>query len=276
MSPAHNEGRNVKFMKTLSIVIPVYNEEKRVHKAFTELKKLRLPHGLKLAEVIFVNDGSTDTTESRIMNYESSIKRQIQNTKYKILSYKKNRGKGYAVRMGMKTSSADYALLCDADMSVPLADIALFGKAIFRGDAVIVGTRKTGRSAVIKHQPLYRELLGRAFTKISQLTLGTNVSDFTCGFKLFSRNARNTVFTKSVIDRWGYDAEIILLAEKEGFEITEIPVSYLDDRGTRVNLLTAIPQTTKELMRIVYTIRLKPALHDLEDALLTLRLQTVK
>jgi dolichyl-phosphate beta-glucosyltransferase len=252
--------------KTLSIVIPVFNEEKRVKKAFTELSKLALPRGLKLEEVIFVNDGSTDSTVSSI-KYEilSMKKSKMVNTKYQILSYKQNRGKGYAVRTGMKRATGDYALLCDVDMSVPLTDLKLFAKAMKQNVAVVIGTRKTGKSAVIEHQPLYRELLGRGFTKLTQVVLGIQVSDFTCGFKLFSRQAKNSIFAKSTIHRWGYDAEIILLSEQAGFAVTEIPVSYLDDRGTRVNLAIAIPQTLIELFRIALTLRAQPAFHSLKQ-----------
>ena len=107
--------------KTLSIVVPVFNEEKRLTKTFEALNVLSLPVGLKLSDVIFVNDGSTDKTMQNLETFKKSTKLPIT-----ILSYKKNRGKGFAVKTGMLSSKGDYALLCDADMSTPFSELKKF------------------------------------------------------------------------------------------------------------------------------------------------------
>ena len=90
-------------------------------------------------------------------------------------------------------------------------------------EPVIVGTRKNGQSTVIKHQPRHREILGRAYTLLSQLILNTWVTDFTCGFKAFSREAKDDIFSRSKIDRWGYDSEILFLAGRLGYNISNKP-----------------------------------------------------
>src|SRR3990172_10839601 len=103
-------------MKTLSIVIPVYNEQERLGKTFKALQELQIPRGLKMEKVIFVDDGSTDDTVIRIQNSVVSIQNKLKTT-VEIISYKHNRGKGYAISWGMKESNSDYTLFADADMS---------------------------------------------------------------------------------------------------------------------------------------------------------------
>jgi dolichyl-phosphate beta-glucosyltransferase len=111
-------------------------------------------------------------------------------------------------------SIGDYALFFDADMSTPLSQINNFLPYMENHTDVIIGTRKNGESAVIRHQPLCRELLGKYFTKLTRFVLEVDVTDFTCGFKAFSQSARLTIFPRSIINGWVYDAEILLLAKK--------------------------------------------------------------
>jgi dolichyl-phosphate beta-glucosyltransferase len=197
-------------MITVSFIIPVYNEEKRLGKTFTALKIVRVPCGIRLTEVIFVNDGSTDTTASLIKEFSKHDKR------VRVISYTPNQGKGYAVRQGMLAATGDYALFFDADMSTPLSQIKKFLPYMKNHTDVIIGTRKKGSSTVIRHQPLYRELLGKCFTRLTQFVLQVDVTDFTCGFKAFSQSARLAIFPCSIINGWGYDVEILLLAKKMG------------------------------------------------------------
>ena len=234
-------------MKTISLVIPVYNEEKRLRNIFEALSKLQLPTGLKLDKVIFVNDGSTDKTDLLLHNF-----RRINDTKKRIYirCYENNKGKGHAVRLGMLTSKADYTLILDADMSTKLSELKKFVPWINQNTAVIVGTRKNGKSTVIIHQPLYRELLGKGFTFLTNTLLGMHMSDFTCGFKAFSNNAKDMIFPSSRIKRWGYDAEIIFLARKYNLSIQEVPVVWSDKKGSRVNITKDILVSLKELFHI--------------------------
>lgn len=236
-------------MKTLSFIIPVYNEEKRLAKTFASLSNLNLPKGLKLERIIFVDDGSTDATVSRIKKQEARIKKKL-NASPKIISYSPNRGKGYAVRAGMLASDSDYNLFFDADMSTPLSEIKKFLPFMEKNTDVIIGTRKNGQSTVTKHQPIIREKLGRVFTLMTQIILNTWVTDFTCGFKAFSKDAKDKIFAQSFINRWGYDAELIYLARRLGYVIEEKSVLWANDEGTKVNILRAIPETIIELLKI--------------------------
>lgn len=260
-------------MKTLSFIIPVYNEENRIHKTFTALKQLRLNRDLRLVEIIFINDGSTDKTAQLIKNFAQSAGLSVKIT---LLTYKINKGKGYALRQGMRQSTADYTLFFDADISTPLSELAKFKPYMDKNIHVIIGTRKNGRSTVTKHQPLVREMLGKIFTRITQLALATDNTDFTCGFKAFSKKAKHTVFSQSQINRWGYDAEILLLTKLNNFSQKEVAVSWADDSNTRVRLGSAVITTLIELTKLVWLHRIKPWIGSIVPSPLLTRSNLIK
>jgi dolichyl-phosphate beta-glucosyltransferase len=243
-------------MKTISFVIPVYNEEKRIDKTFEALRNVKLPRGLRLDRVVFVDDGSVDSTFQLISQFsrESSVP-------ITVVSYGKNAGKGNAIRLGMleTLSKSDYALFFDADMSTPLTELSKFLPQFNKGVNVVVGTRKNGHSTVIKHQPLYREVLGKVFTKITQISLNCYVTDFTCGFKAFSQKSVKKIFSNAKINGWGYDAEILFLAKKYGLSMNEVAVTWANDERTKVNLKSAIIKTLLELWSIRWIHTIKPA-----------------
>lgn len=273
-------------MRSISFVIPLYNEEKRIEKTFDALRQTQglfprgpaqrvLSEGLKLSEVIFVDDGSTDATFEKIQKWVTSVSSiqyrvyraknnntgySILNTQYSVISYKPNRGKGYAIRQGMLESKSDYTLFFDADISTPLKEVEKFAPLVESGIDVIVGTRKNGKSTVIVHQPLYRELLGKIFTQLTRLFLQVDVTDFTCGFKAFSKKAIVSIFPKAQISGWGYDAEILFLAKKAHLSMQEIPVIWSNDERTTVKLSSAIIRTLWELLKIRFYHSVKPAL----------------
>lgn len=236
-------------MKTVTFVVPMYNEEKRIQKTFDALVAFRAPREIRLEKIIFVNDGSTDKTVQVIKNF---IKTSRLSSQIKLVTYSKNQGKGNAVKEGMLNSNSDYTLFFDADISTPLSEIKKFIPYFEKNENVVIGTRKNGKSTVVVHQPKKRELLGKGFTKLTQTILGVHVTDFTCGFKAFSNNACSTIFSQAQIKGWGYDAEIIYLAEKEKFKVVEIPVTWYDDKRSRVVLYKAIPQSLFELFTILY------------------------
>ncbi len=234
-------------MKTLSIVIPVYNEEERLEKTFKALSELRVPRGLKLEKVIFVDDGSTDSSKLKIQQF---ILRNKKTFDFILIPYKTNRGRGYALKLGLSASHSDYSLYCDVDMSTPFSELEKFNPLMQKETPIIIGTRKNGKSTVIKHQPLYREILGRCYTKISNLILGTKITDFTCGFKAFSYIAKNELLTSIKMNRWGFDSEIIYLAYKYKYKIVEVPVVWSDDSRSKVKIWQDIPISLYELIII--------------------------
>ena len=235
--------------KTISFLIPLFNEEKRIYKSISALKNADIPQNLRLEKIIFVNDGSTDSTLELLLKNKDWLE-EATGAVIEIISYPKNRGKGYAIKTGMAYSYSDYTLFFDADMATPLSELSKFEPFMTESKDVIVGTRKNGKSTVIRHQPKLRETLGRVYTLLSQVILNTWVTDFTCGFKAFSRRARIDIFSRAKINGWGYDSEVLYLGRKMGYELTEKAVMWSDDRNTRVKLTTAIFGSFAELLRI--------------------------
>ncbi len=236
-------------MKTLNFVIPLYNEEERLEKTIIELKAGFKFSGIDLKNIIFVDDGSSDETSSIIEDNKNDIAKAL-NVNVDLISYKPNKGKGNAVRIGMLASKADYTLFFDADMSTPLSEFEKMIPYIEDHEDVIIGTRKNGKSTVVKAQPLHRQILGKGFTFLSNILLNTWVSDFTCGFKVFSKEAAQNIFSHSKVDRWGYDAELMFLANRLGYKIQEVPVMWMNDDRSKVNLLQDLPRSLRELFDV--------------------------
>lgn len=234
---------------TLSLIIPVFNEEQRIDKFIRTLTRTRFPASIKLEEVIFVDDGSTDQTKNVIKASAHRLKQKHQ-ISVKLISYPDNTGKGHAVKLGMKAAKAEYALLVDVDLSTPLRCVRSFAKAMDHQHPVIIGTRKTGSSTISIPQPIHRQLLGHGFTLLSQTMLNTWVSDFTCGFKAFHRSVRARVFSKVKINRWGYDAELLFVSRLLGYSITEIAVDWQHDSGSKVRVWQDVTSSLVELLQI--------------------------
>ncbi len=227
----------------ISIVIPVFNESKRINNTVETLNQYlkTFPHQ---HEVIFVDDGSTD-------NIKPAIDSLIPRFNYQIISYSINHGKGYAIKQGVLAAQGDYILMCDADMSTPITHLDEFIPKVLEGNDLVIGSRKKKGARVIKHQAFLREKLGQGFTLLSNILIAPRISDFTCGFKLFSQKAGKHIFSKQLIKRWGFDTEVIFLARQYGYKITELPVSWTNDQDTKVNLKKDVSRSLYELFKIL-------------------------
>lgn len=226
----------------ISVIVPLYNEESRLanlSKIFNFFKKKNFNY-----ELILINDGSRDKTLDQLNELS-------KNFKFKLISYPENRGKGYAVKMGMMKARGKYRLFTDIDLSTPIEEFDKFIPYLKKFD-VVIGSRKMKGSKVIIHQPSLREKLGKGFTKLSQIVLQLNIRDFTCGFKCFSKVAALEIFSKQQVGRWGFDSEILFLAKKFGYKIKEIPVKWSNDPTSRVKF----PQDIIQSLFDLYTIRL--------------------
>jgi len=225
-----------------SVIVPCYNESKRVHNISYILQYLKKLD--QTWELVVVDDGSTDDTLEKLKDLKKK-------SNFKLINYKNNRGKGYAVKTGMLAAVGKFRLFLDVDLSTPVEEMKEFGKFTDKYD-VIVGTRKVKGSRVKVRQPIIREYLGKCFTLLSQIILNTWVSDFTCGFKCFSKEAAERIFQKTRIFRWGFDSESLFLAKRYGFFIKEIPVEWTNDRQTRVRFPGDIINSFNELLLIRY------------------------
>ena len=230
----------------LSIVIPAYNEATRIGPtllaAYEYFKELFPDH-----ELLVVDDGSRDNT--------SGLVRQLQTEQIptlRLLANGRNMGKGGALQHGMLAAKGDYLLFCDADQSTPFSEMEKFLPALKQNQPVIIGTRKSDGAEVIKHQPWLRETMGKGFTVLSRTMIGVKVSDFTCGFKLFSREAAQAIFSRQRVYDWSFDSEILHIAVKLGYSITVVPVTWINSEDTRVNLVRDTINSFKGLLRIRY------------------------
>ena len=219
----------------LSLILPVYNEARRLKTglklAFNYLKRQSYSW-----EIIIVDDGSTDTST---FNSPSTLK---------LIRTARNFGKGHAIRVGVDAAVGDYIVFSDIDFSVPITYLPQFLSALEESDMAI-GSRRLSESRIIKHQSLLRESLGQGFTKLSNLLLGLNQTDLTCGFKVFRRQSAKALFSRQHLNGWAFDSEILLLAKKLNYRVTEIPVSWHNDPHTKVKL---IKDLSASLLSLVY------------------------
>lgn len=230
-------------MITLTIIIPLYNEERRVGRFISAIRIYHPPAGVRIDRVIFVSDGSTDNTlhamSQTIIPYPTTI-----------LSYKENKGRGYALRTALEAATGDYALWMDVDLSTPLAQLARFAPLMKRNIPVIIASRVKKGARVSRQQPWYRTMMGNGFRKLSRFVLGIPVEDFNCGFKAFSREVYTTIFPLSKINGWGNDSETLFLSQKCGYPIAEVPTRWRHDPDSKVRIAHDLVVSFSELLAI--------------------------
>jgi dolichyl-phosphate beta-glucosyltransferase len=227
----------------LSIVIPAYNEEKRIGASLEKI--MNYMAGKKLSyEFVIADDGCRDNTKGAVRSVVGN-KAQLQ-----YLEGTGNKGKGNAVARGMRAARGDFALLTDADLSTPIEELDKFLPRMTSPGTVLVGNRKTRGANVRKHQNFVRENMGKVFTILTNIILCMWQSDFTCGFKVFGKAARERIFRAARINRWSYDAELLFLARRFGYVIQDVPVVWDNSEATKVNLLLDTMRSFKELFEI--------------------------
>ena len=224
----------------LSLLIPAYNEEKIIENTLE--KVLRFLSSKKYSwEVIVIDDGSSDQTSLKAKKFNKE--------KVLVVRYEINRGKGGALKEGVYKSRGDYIIFSDADLSVDIGKVDEVLNALKKSD-VVIGSRRIQGAKILVHQPILREFMGRGYTELTKLVTGVKLADFTCGFKGFKKNAAKYIFKKTLINRWAYDSEILFLAKKFKYKLTEIPVEWKNREDTRVVLKTVIIESLKDLLSI--------------------------
>lgn len=238
-------------MKTLTIVIPLYNEGQRLEHTLEILKKgINIP-GFSLEQLIFIDDGSTDNTCPQLIKFKEKVKSSFK-AKINIITYKANRGRGYAIRFAVLISKSDYVLYADADLSIPLGNMERFLPFLGDNDLMFGSKKKWGAKAVIPRSFL-RKIVGYGHSLIASTVLGVFAWDFQGGFKLFSRRLIREVFPLLTIDRWGFDMEVIYLSKKLGYSTREIPVVWAhEENGSKVKLLRDILRSLADMFIIKY------------------------
>ncbi|MFQ5681779.1 MAG: dolichyl-phosphate beta-glucosyltransferase [Candidatus Binatia bacterium] len=227
----------------LSLIIPAFNEETRIGRSLDCLLSFFRSQPYSF-EVVIVDDGSRDGTESLLRE------RFASDPEVRIHRQPRNLGKGKAVQQGMLLGSGEYLFFSDADLSVPIEMLPRFLGHLENHCNVAIGTRQKSGAMIEIHQPLYREILGKFYTRLSAWILGLSVSDFTCGFKGFRKEAARDLFSRQRLKNWSFDAEILYLAHLKKYHVAEIPVTWRNDRATKVRLWKDIFPSFLGLLRI--------------------------
>ncbi len=226
----------------LSIIVPAFNEERRLPKTLESIHAYLASRGLR-AEVIVVDDGSTDGTAAFVKHRSASY------PYLRLLSNAGNHGKGFSVRHGMLEARGEIALFTDADLSAPIEEADKLLSALHDDNyAVAIGSRAMDRRLIQVHQSAAREMAGIVFNFIVRSVTGLPYTDTQCGFKAFRREPARIVFEQQRSEGFGFDPEILFLARRHGLHIIEIPVQWSHDSASKVHVVTDSIRMLMELL----------------------------
>jgi dolichyl-phosphate beta-glucosyltransferase len=214
----------------LSIIIPAYNEEKRIKNTLLKANDYLAGQSYDY-EIIVVNDGSEDKTADIV----NEVKSKIANLS--LIDNKKNRGKGFAVRQGLLEAKGEYRLFLDADNSASIEEIEKFFPYIKEGYDIVMGSRDIKGANIISAQPWHRKFLGNLYRIMVKSFAGlSGFYDTQCGFKIFNAKSANNILSKCKINGWSFDVEILLFAKRLGYSVKEVPINWSDSPGTKVKI----------------------------------------
>ncbi|MFN7927283.1 MAG: dolichyl-phosphate beta-glucosyltransferase [Blastocatellia bacterium] len=234
-------------MPLLSIIIPAYNEEQRLGKTLAETFYYLAAQGYA-SEIIVVDDGSQDRTVEIAEGFATHTTEKV---KLRVLKNPGNRGKGYAVKNGMQHASGEVNLFFDADLATPLDQIPKVMQPILDNQYdVVFGSRALQEAVIQVEQSFLRQLRGRGGNLIIQLLTGMKIKDTQCGFKAFRRQASQTVFPLQQVEGFGFDPEILFIANKQGWRWKEMPVVWRHVEGSKVTMLSASLSVLADVLKI--------------------------
>jgi dolichyl-phosphate beta-glucosyltransferase len=213
----------------LSVVIPAYNEERRLPESLGRIRAF-LEARAESFEILVADDGSRDAT--------AAVAAAEGGPALRVLRSDRNRGKGHAVRRGMLAARGERRLMTDADLSTPLEELPALEARLDAGFDVAIGSRAVRGARIEVHQSLFRETAGRAFNVLVRLLLLPGVRDTQCGFKLYTARAAQAAFERVRLDGFSFDVEALYVARRLGLRMTEVPVLWRNDAATRVGGLS--------------------------------------
>lgn len=223
----------------ISVIIPAYNEEKRIEKTIIAIKQ-ELHSKKENFEIIVVDDGSSDATKAVVS--------ALSDENIKLLSYEKNKGKGGAVKYGVLHALGEYIVFTDADLPYPPEKIVTACKLLHESDLVL---GKRIRSEKGGKYPWYRTLMSKGFGLFVSLVLGFFEKDTQCGFKAFKKEAAEQIFDKVRLSGWGFDVEIIFLADKMNLKVSRLTVELNhEEKGSKINIIKDTFKMMKEIFLI--------------------------
>ena len=228
-----------------SVVIPAYNEADRIVPTLRAIAAwLETSRECESHEIIVVNDGSTDGTAAIV----HALARDVPHIR--VVESRPNRGKGYAVRLGMREARGTIRVFMDADHSISIDQLPRLLEAIRTGADVAIGSRQAPGAISRRKAPWYRRAWGRLGNRVVQAGLLDGIHDTQCGFKAFTADAADSIFSRARFSGWGFDLEVLALARGLGFSIVECGVEVDDDPRTRVRSIRDAVAITWEFARI--------------------------
>lgn len=231
-------------IKSITIIYPIFNEEKRLKKTIKDINKFDKSNNSLKKEYILVNDGSTDNTLSIIKNNFKNNKR------VRIINYKKNRGKGHALKLGVAHSKNHWILTTDSDCSVSNFQLNVWIKNNYINDKnfIYFGSRNLSKSVVQKK--LARMIIGNIFIFFLKFLFKINLSDTQCGFKLYKSTYAKKIFKKILTDGYMHDIEICIIANKLNLKIVELPVKWTHMPDSKINFFRDLIKIFFNLLEI--------------------------
>jgi len=227
----------------LSIVIPAYNEERRLGASLRRVAEYFGSCGLT-PEIVLVDDGSRDGTAAVGREFFS-----LYEGPGLLLINHRNRGKGYSVRRGVMAAAGERVLVSDADLSTPIEEAhSLLERQEHEGWPIIIGSRALPGSRIEVRQPRLREALGKCFNRVVRALTGLQFADTQCGFKLLLREPVLPIVRDMTVNGFAFDVELIWRARRAGLGVMECPVAWRDSRGSSVGLFTDAPRMLWDLL----------------------------
>ena len=232
----------------VSIVIPAFNEERRIGKTIRAIAEyMTARYGSY--EIIVSDDGSADATGEIVTGL------QRETLPIKLVRSDRNRGKGSAVRLGVAASTGFLVLVTDADLATPIEEVERLLAQIHAGADIAIGSRGMRESQLVVRQPAHRELMGRFFNLFVQVLLLPGIHDTQCGFKLFRGEVARRLFAQSAIDGFSFDVEVLGLSARAGHRIAEVPVRWFHMDHSKVSLGRDGLRMFQDLLRVTFRLR---------------------
>ena len=229
----------------LSVVIPVYNEERNIRETLRRLEAFFAVKGT-VWEVLVVSDGSKDRTVEIV----EDVRKSKPGLPLQLIRSDRNHGKGFTSRQGILQSRGRYVLLTDADLSSPIKESDHLIAELETGADVAIGSRALRKKDCDVRQSLKRRISGRIFNFFVQLLVLPGIHDSQCGFKCFTREAAQKLFSAQKLDGFSFDVEVLYLARRFGYKIAEVPMMWSQGADSRVSLFRDSILMLKDLFKI--------------------------
>lgn len=231
----------------LTIVIPAYNEEKRLPGTLEKISRF-LGEQPYTSEVLVVENGSTDRTSDVVRSFAEKV---AEDSPFVLELLHSDQGKGAAVKTGMLVGKGEHLFICDADLSMPIEEISKFLPPLLSVDSFDVAIASREIAGAVRHnEPGYRHLMGRVFNLIVRTLIIPGVEDTQCGFKLFTRAAADEIFPYQTISGWGFDPEVLYIANVRKLRVVEVPINWYYMADSRVSPVRDTIKMLREVFRV--------------------------